>query len=110
MGGNVPKLFLPTGKTLMITTTVEACAACGFFDCLVVVTQPDYMVECKNAVGPEAIVVPGGKERQDSIANGLSAIGDCCPDLDYILIHAPEFVLMIDFAKSIAADAALTNP
>lgn len=87
MGGNVPKLFLPAGKARLITTTVAACTACGFFDCLVVVTHPDYMVECKNAVGPEAIVVPGGKERQDSVAIGLSALGECCPDLDYILIH-----------------------
>ncbi len=87
MGGNVPKMFLRAGDHFIITTTVEVCAACGFFDCIYVVTHPDYMVECKDAVPSDVFVIPGGKERQDSVRLGLEAMGKGHPKMDYILIH-----------------------
>ena len=86
-GGNVPKLFLKTGDSLMIATTVEACAACGFFDAIYVVTHPDYMVECRNVLPGDVTIVAGGKERQDSVANGLKAMVEAHPQIEYVLIH-----------------------
>jgi 2-C-methyl-D-erythritol 4-phosphate cytidylyltransferase / 2-C-methyl-D-erythritol 2,4-cyclodiphosphate synthase len=86
-GGNVPKLFLKTGDNLIITATVEACAACGFFDFIYVVTHPDYVVECRDALPKSVTVLAGGKERQDSVANGLAAMISDHPKTDYILIH-----------------------
>jgi 2-C-methyl-D-erythritol 4-phosphate cytidylyltransferase / 2-C-methyl-D-erythritol 2,4-cyclodiphosphate synthase len=86
-GGNVPKLFCKTGNNLIIQATVEACAACGFFDFIYVVTHTDYVVECRNVLSPTVIVVEGGKERQDSVAKGLSALMADHPETDYILIH-----------------------
>lgn len=71
----------------MIEATVEACAACGFFDVIYVVTHPDYVVECRNILPSTATVLPGGVERQDSVAKGLSALTTDHPDTDYILIH-----------------------
>ena len=86
-GGNVPKLFLKSGQNLIIQTTVEACAACGFFDVIYVVTHPDYVVECKDALPKGIIVVAGGKERQDSVSKGLSVLLAEHPDTDYVLVH-----------------------
>lgn len=86
-GGNVPKLFLKSGDSLIIQTTVEACAACGFFDVIYVVTHPDYVVECRDALPQEVIVLPGGKERQDSVAIGLAAMLSDHPDTAYVLVH-----------------------
>jgi 2-C-methyl-D-erythritol 4-phosphate cytidylyltransferase / 2-C-methyl-D-erythritol 2,4-cyclodiphosphate synthase len=86
-GGNVPKLFLKTGNNLMIQTTVEACAACGFFDFIYVVTHADYVVECRNALPQNVKVLAGGNERQDSVAMGLAALMADHPDTDYVLIH-----------------------
>jgi 2-C-methyl-D-erythritol 4-phosphate cytidylyltransferase / 2-C-methyl-D-erythritol 2,4-cyclodiphosphate synthase len=86
-GGNVPKLFLKTGNNLIIQTTVEACAACGFFDFIYVVTHTDYVVECRNVLSPTVTVLEGGQERQDSVARGLSALMADHPETDYILIH-----------------------
>jgi 2-C-methyl-D-erythritol 4-phosphate cytidylyltransferase / 2-C-methyl-D-erythritol 2,4-cyclodiphosphate synthase len=86
-GGNVPKLFLQSGKNLIIQTTVEACAACGFFDFIYVVTHPDYVVECKDALPKDIVVLAGGKERQDSVANGLEAMLFDHPDTEYVLVH-----------------------
>lgn len=71
----------------MIQTTVEACAACGFFDDIYVVTHADYVVECRNVLPPTVTVVAGGKERQDSVFCGLSALMKDHPDTDYVLIH-----------------------
>ena len=86
-GGNVPKLFLKSGNNLIIQTTVEACAACGFFDFIYVVTHTDYVVECRNVLPPTVTVLAGGKERQDSVAMGLSAMMTDHPETDYVLIH-----------------------
>lgn len=86
-GGNVPKLFLKSGNNLIITTTVEACAACGFFDFIYVVTHPDYVVECRNVLPPTVIVLAGGNERQDSVAKGLYAMLADHPETGYVLIH-----------------------
>jgi len=86
-GGNVPKLFLKSGNNLIIQTTVEACAACGFFDYIYVVTHPDYVVECRNVLPQDVKVLEGGKERQDSVAKGLSAMMADYPETDYVLIH-----------------------
>jgi len=72
---------------LIIKTTVEACAACGFFDFIYVVTHPDYVVECRNVLPPTVTVLAGGQERQDSVFNGLSAMMADHPDTEYILIH-----------------------
>jgi len=86
-GGNVPKLFRKEGTNLIIQTTVEACAACGFFDFIYVVTHPDYVVECRNVLPPTVTVLAGGKERQDSVGLGLSALIAKHPETDYVLIH-----------------------
>lgn len=86
-GGNVPKLFLKTGNNLMIEATVEACAACGFFDVIYVVTHPDYVVECRNVLPKSVVVLAGGKERQDSVGAGLNAMMAQHPEVEYILIH-----------------------
>ena len=71
----------------MIQTTVEACAACGFFDYIYVVTHPDYVVECRNILPQDVVVLEGGKERQDSVAIGLLALMTDHPNTEYVLIH-----------------------
>jgi len=72
---------------LVIQTTVEACAACGFFDVIYVVTHPDYVVECRNVLPGDVVVLAGGKERQDSVSIGLEALVKAHPETDYVLVH-----------------------
>lgn len=87
MGGPVPKLLLPLEGRTILETTVDACASTGFFDCILVVTHPDYVVECKNMVGPGIRVVPGGDTRQESVRLGLSALEEALPGCRLALIH-----------------------
>ena len=87
MGGDVPKLFLPLGGRTILETTVDACASTGFFDCILVVTHPDYVVECSNTVPEGILVVPGGKTRQESVRLGLDALEAALPGCGLVAVH-----------------------
>lgn len=94
-GGKTPKPALKvTGRTLMVMS-IEAMAAGGCTDAVVVVND-----QVAKQLGPELAAlpipvkqVPGGASRQESVYNGLKAVRD-----DERLSHA-EVVLIHDAVR-----------
>ena len=89
MGEDIPKQYLKISDKVIINQSIEA-----FFSCstLTIVIHPDHtalyqkstseLKDCPN-LRP---LVHGGKERRDSVFNGLKAMNYLKPD-DIILIH-----------------------
>lgn len=79
MGLGYPKQFLEyKGKPLFIITA-EKIAACNTVDGIILVTNSEYIESVKKYVKEFNLqkvveIVSGGKERQDSIYNGLKAV------------------------------------
>ncbi len=96
-GGSGQRFATPGGKQLaragstpILGHAVAAFAAASDVGHIVVVCHPERLEEYRaDAVGPFAgstpySVVPGGRERQDSVRNGLAAVP---PGFDVILVH-----------------------
>ena len=91
MGGDVRKPYLPLGGVPVLGRTLTTFHRSGQFEELVVVVAAEEMATCRREVieplGLEDAVrlVMGGRERQDSVFNGLQACRG--HDDDPVLIH-----------------------
>ncbi len=88
IGGTVPKQFLHLAGRPILEHTLENFKATGLVDEVVLVVPRD-AVETVQAgyAGFEpwlSAVVAGGRERQDSVANGLKAIS---PSIGIVMVH-----------------------
>jgi 2-C-methyl-D-erythritol 4-phosphate cytidylyltransferase len=89
MGPNVDKLFLELSDRPVVGHTWRQFDSCPAIDSLVIVVR-DGMQEAFETLGRELGLqkprkfVPGGKERQDSVWNGLQALD---PDCEIVLIQ-----------------------
>jgi 2-C-methyl-D-erythritol 4-phosphate cytidylyltransferase len=98
MKSEVHKLFLPLLDRPVLAHTLNVFEACAIIDDIIVVLSDDVIVQCTaeivEAFGYHKVVkiVPGGERRQDSVYNGLMAIGGEC---DVVVIHdgARPFVM-----------------
>lgn len=88
MGGDISKQFLSIGNKPIIVHTVEKFEKLKEIDAIVVVTSLpyiQYVQELKMKFGWEKVtIVEGGKERYNSVLNGLYALGK---DIETVLIH-----------------------
>ena len=88
IGGDVPKQFLHIAGRPILEHTLENFKSTGLVDEVVLVVPPDAVdsvqADYEGFGAWIAAVVPGGKERQDSVGNGLKAVG---PDAEIILVH-----------------------
>lgn len=78
MGPNVDKLFLELAGRPVVLHTWLRFDACPEIDHVVLVTRPEVKQEFEKLAGRQALAKPftlvsGGKERQDSVWNGLEA-------------------------------------
>jgi 2-C-methyl-D-erythritol 4-phosphate cytidylyltransferase len=98
MGGNINKQFLEVkGKPILYYSLNVFSNSC-LIDGIVIVCAESEIEYCKHEIVEKyriskvTKIVAGGKERQDSVYNGLKAIGDC----EIVLIHdgARPFVTM----------------
>ncbi len=81
MGPDVDKLFLPIAGRPVIAHTWERFDSCATVDQLVLVIRADQeeaFQEIGKFMRKPFQVVPGGKERQDSVWNGLEALPENC--------------------------------
>ncbi len=82
MGHPTRKQYLLLGGRLILNITLHQFLSCGFVKKIVLVIPEDDAAFCQNTVlsdiAPEdkVILVKGGKERQDSVYNGLLALDD----------------------------------
>ena len=81
MGTELPKQFLkigPQGETIL-ETTVKTFNDCSAVDEILIAANQDFIVRCRNLCERFTKVrgvVPGGKDRQDSVREGLRHVSD----------------------------------
>jgi 2-C-methyl-D-erythritol 4-phosphate cytidylyltransferase/2-C-methyl-D-erythritol 2,4-cyclodiphosphate synthase len=109
MGAKSPKQFLLLGRVPVIIHTIRAFEKASSIDRILLVLPESEMEPSKELIagyGPKKVIrlTAGGRERQDSVRNGLMAVE---PDIDMILVHdgVRPFVSeeLIDTAVSEAA-------
>lgn len=89
MGRDINKQYIKIGEREILSITIESFEKCSCIDEIVVVTGEDEIEYCiKNIVSKYGFkkvsnVVKGGRERQESVYNGLLA----CNNTDIVLIH-----------------------
>ena len=110
MGTDVPKQFLKLGGRTILETSVGVFEHCGWIDDIMVMTSPGFVDLCESlCAGFSKVrgVLPGGKERQDTVYEAVRRI----PDGQLVLIHdgvrpyVTEAVIegVLDGAKSAGA-------
>ena len=110
LGAGVPKAFVELGGVPLVVRSLRAMLAVPAVASVVVVVPAAYAARAGETLarcGPwrcPVTVVNGGPERQDSVRNGLAAVGD----VDLIAIHdaARPFVSPDVVEAAIAAAAA----
>lgn len=91
MGGQVPKQYLPLAGQPMLLHALQTFAAhARIAHTFVVVSGEDGWID--SLMTPAllqrvSILRAGGPTRQDSVFNGLNAIGDMVGDADWVLVH-----------------------
>jgi len=89
IGGVVPKQFLEIQRKPLLIITLEKFEQCPEIHRVVLVVPPDH-IETARAMserwGMNKVdkVVAGGKERQDSVANGLGELPEEC---EIVIVH-----------------------
>lgn len=89
MGGEVPKQFMEVMGKPVLSYTIHALSACPEISEIIIVTLGDYLVFCKDLVDEFRFqkvskIICGGKQRQDSVYNGLLELSE---DVRYVAVH-----------------------
>jgi len=93
MGASINKQYLALAGLPIVARTISVFEECGFIDAIYLVIPADEIPFCREhvvaACGFRKVVeiVPGGKERQNSVMNGLNAIGLRAGADDVVVIH-----------------------
>lgn len=120
MGGEEPKQFLPLAGRPILAHTLGAFEQADRIDRVILVTPPGQESRCLRDIveafgfGKVVAVAPGGAERQDSVAEGLKAVG---ADAEVVAIHdgarpliLPEHIDAVVAAAQRDGAAALGTP
>lgn len=89
MGGELPKQFMEVLGKPVLSYTIHALSACPEVAEIIIVTLGDYLVFCKDLVDEFAFrkvtsIICGGKQRQDSVYNGLLELSE---SVRYVVVH-----------------------
>lgn len=90
MGSKVNKQFIAMDNKPILAHTLEKFENCGYIDEIVVVSKEEEVDYCRKEIVKKygfnkvTNIVRGGKERQDSIYNGLLALNE---NTDIVLTH-----------------------
>ncbi|MDR7463856.1 MAG: 2-C-methyl-D-erythritol 4-phosphate cytidylyltransferase, partial [Armatimonadota bacterium] len=107
--GAVPKPFLPLGGRPVLLHALRALLEAPQVHTAVVVAPPAYLDAARAHTAPfprVAAVVPGGEERQDSVAAGLEAV----PEAEWVVVHdAARPLATPDLVRRVLAAAAETG-
>lgn len=89
LGSITPKQYLKLHDQEVLAWTLQALVAADFIEKIVLVLHPDdsYFASHLAQKFPEVLVVSGGEERQDSVANGLDFLKDLAEGDDWVLVH-----------------------
>jgi len=115
MGASINKQYLQLDGMPIVARTISLFERSPFIDSIYLVIPQDEISYCQQQIvetyGFRKItaIVPGGKERQNSVMNGLRAIGSCCSDNDVILIHDGVRPLVTERLLQQSIEIALTH-
>jgi len=90
MGRDVSKQYLSLGGTPLLVHSLKVFEECPLVDALLVVVPPQDIDFVRNTLlapwdmKKVAGVIPGGKERQDSVRAGIEALD---PDAGVVIVH-----------------------
>jgi 2-C-methyl-D-erythritol 4-phosphate cytidylyltransferase len=104
-----PKQYHLLAGVPILTRTLQAFGACERIDTIILVVPPADIAFCQKAILPSTgvtkgvCVVAGGSRRQDSVYNGLAAIGD---DDSIVAIHDGVRPLVASETIAACVDAA----
>jgi 2-C-methyl-D-erythritol 2,4-cyclodiphosphate synthase/2-C-methyl-D-erythritol 4-phosphate cytidylyltransferase len=90
MGGGIPKQYGKLGGMSILARTVKAFADQNEIHDIIIVTNGDFIGRCRKELGTLKLlgkvraIIPGGKERQDSIYEAVRQLPD---DVDIVLVH-----------------------
>lgn len=106
MGSKINKQYLNLSHQPILAHTLKVFEGIQEIDEMIIVVHPDEMKYCqekiieKYGIKKVSKIVPGGKERQESIFNGLKGVDPRC---DIVVIHdgARPFVRKEHIIKSI---------
>lgn len=93
MGASINKQYLQLAGMPIVARTISVFENAGFIDGIFLVTPVDEIPYCREhvveAYGFRKVleIVPGGKERQNSVMNGLRALRGQAEEHDVVLIH-----------------------
>jgi 2-C-methyl-D-erythritol 4-phosphate cytidylyltransferase len=93
MGASINKQYLQLGGIPIVARTVAAFEASELIESIYLVIPAEEIPYCREHVVEAfgfrkvAAIIPGGKERQNSVMNGLNAMRESVSDDDVILIH-----------------------
>lgn len=120
MGASINKQYLQLGGMPIVARTISVFEESPLIDAIFLVTPAEEIPYCRESIVEAygfrkvAAIVPGGKERQNSVMNGLLAMRESTSDDDVVLIHdgVRPFVTAIMMAEVIrtarCGDGALT--
>jgi 2-C-methyl-D-erythritol 4-phosphate cytidylyltransferase len=93
MGASINKQYLRLGGMPIVARTISVFEQAPFIAGIYLVIPADEIPYCREHVVEACSfrkiveIVPGGKERQNSVMNGLNAIRQRCGDDDVVVIH-----------------------
>ncbi|HPT78411.1 MAG TPA: 2-C-methyl-D-erythritol 4-phosphate cytidylyltransferase [Candidatus Atribacteria bacterium] len=89
MGSSILKQYIMLGDKPVLAHTLSAFDRAGSVDCMILAVSPDEKEYIEKEIikryGIEKPVfyAPGGRERQESVANALHSVGNC----DIVVVH-----------------------
>lgn len=112
-GGNSTRMGTGRSKVLeelcgrpVIAWSLQALSACQYIEIICLVCRPgdqEELYRASRGLPKEVILTTGGRERQDSVWNGVTALGDRSP---YILIHdGARPMVSLDTINAVCRDA-----
>ena len=90
MGSSINKQFIAINNKAILAHTLEKFERCKYIDEIILVAKEDEIDYCRKEIvrrynfNKVTMVVKGGKERQDSVYNGLLALNERC---NIVLVH-----------------------
>lgn len=93
MGASINKQYLHLNGMPIVARTIEVFESSPLIDAIYLVIPGDEIPYCREHVVERygfkkiAAIVPGGRERQNSVMNGLNAMRPFLSDDDIVLIH-----------------------
>ena len=94
MGGPIPKQFLNLAGRPLLAHTLSCLSRTPFLSKIFLMVAEGYVEKARELVGewrgeqksslPEVFIAPGGRERSDSVRNGLSMLPAEC---EWVMIH-----------------------